>query len=313
VAIGLMARAVQAGEGASGGPLEGGVDAAKGLVSIEFRGKPLMTYAFAGNQFKPYVRALWTLRGENVLRDAPADHLHHHGLMLALRVNGVNFWEERSPAGRQVPVGSPELTFGSGQGGRPEAAIRQIVEWRTPVDRGPEQVLLRETREIRVSVNAGEEEVALEWRSGFETGVDEPRYVLHGPDYHGLGLRFPVEFDHAAVFANSAGLPYSEAQTFDVRPAAWTSSSGRMDGREVQVVLVADGANPGRSSFFSMRNAFAYLASTPETSREPLEFRKGEKFAFRYLLLVYPAHQNASYLNDRLGPWLTAGGRGRGR
>ncbi len=64
-------------------------------------------YAFATNQFKPYVRELYTLRGENVLRDAPPDHLHHHGLMYAVWVNGINFWEERGAPGFEQHVELP--------------------------------------------------------------------------------------------------------------------------------------------------------------------------------------------------------------
>ena len=39
-------------------------------------------------------RASHYVTGENLLRDAPHDHLHHHALMYGIRVNGVNFWEE---------------------------------------------------------------------------------------------------------------------------------------------------------------------------------------------------------------------------
>lgn len=289
--------------------LEGTVDEGKGEVVVRFRGRVVVAYAFASNQFKPYLRELYTLRGENVLQDAPADHLHHHGLMLALRVNGVNFWEERPPAGRQVSEAPPELVFATKGGGLPEAVIRHPIRWVTGAEGGGAEVLLREVRELRVMVNVGMEEVAVEWRSTFETGEGAERYVLHGPDYHGLGMRLPREFDHVARFANASNLSYTEAQTYDVRPAAWTSVSGLMGGREVQVVMAAPSSNPGRHSFFSMRNAFAYLAATPEPAREPLVFRRGDRFRYRYLVMVYPAHQNAGYLSERLEPWLARGQR----
>ncbi|MHC4656117.1 MAG: DUF6807 family protein, partial [Planctomycetota bacterium] len=52
--------------------------------------------------FKPYVQQLFSPAGVNILRDAPADHLHHHALMFAVKVNGVNFWEETPTAGKQL-------------------------------------------------------------------------------------------------------------------------------------------------------------------------------------------------------------------
>src|SRR5574342_147613 len=88
----------------SNGPLTASVQPERGLIEWQFKGRPLLTYALATNQFKPYVRELRSLRGDNVLRDAPSDHLHHHGLMYAIRVNGVNFWEEINQPGHERHV-----------------------------------------------------------------------------------------------------------------------------------------------------------------------------------------------------------------
>ena len=44
----------------------------QGELVVRYQGRKLLVYAFATNQFKPYVRELYTLRGENVMRDAPA-------------------------------------------------------------------------------------------------------------------------------------------------------------------------------------------------------------------------------------------------
>ncbi len=79
----------------------------RGELEVQFKGRKLLVYAFATNQFKPYVRELYTLRGENVLRDAPPDHLHHHGLMYAVYVNGINFWEEKGTPGFEKHVELP--------------------------------------------------------------------------------------------------------------------------------------------------------------------------------------------------------------
>ncbi len=288
----------------TGESLEGSVDPVRGEALVSFRGRRVLAYAFAAGQFKPYVRELYSLRGENVLLDSPPDHLHHHGLMLALRVNGVNFWEERPPAGRQVSAQPPGLAFRVSASGFPEAVITHEIRWHASDESDPGTALLREHRELVVTVNPGAEEIGVEWRSAFETGACADTFVLHGPDYHGLGLRLPAEFDHVAEFSNSSRLAYSEGQTFDVRPAAWSAVAGKMGGREVQVALALHPSNPGKHAFFSMRNAFAYLAATPEPSRGPLEFRRGERFEFRHLLLVYPARQNAEYLDRRFAPWL---------
>ncbi|MBL9134999.1 MAG: PmoA family protein [Verrucomicrobiales bacterium] len=284
--------------------ITGAMDPSLGRAQLTFRGRPLMTYVFAGEQFKPYVQALHTLRGENVIRDAPSDHLHHHGLMYAIRVNGANFWEERAPAGRQIALGPPTLTVARTDTGLPSAWLVQELDWQTSDGSGPAVTLLHERREIRLTVNPGVEEVALEWRSQFEVDRGVERAVLHGADYHGLGIRFPEEFDKVAEFQNSEGVPYSEAQTWDVRPAAWTAVSGRVSGREAMLVLAGHPSNAGVGSFFSMRNAFAYLTATQSLGRQPISYQRGAKFDVRYLVLVYPAAQNRAYLTGRLAPWL---------
>jgi hypothetical protein len=281
----------------------GALDATSGRARLSFRGRPLMTYAFAGDQFKPYVQALHTLRGENVIRDAPSDHLHHHGLMYAIRVNGVNFWEERPPAGRQVSVAPPTLTIARAETGLPEAVLVQDLNWQSTDVFGSAVTLLHERREIRVRVNPGVEEVALEWHSQFEVDLGLERAVLHGADYLGLGIRLAEEFDKVAEFQNSEGVPYSEAQTWDVRPAAWTAVSGRVAGREAMLVLAGHASNAGVGSYFSMRNAFAYLTATQSLGRQPIYYAAGAKFQVRYLVLVYPAAQNRAYLTERLAPW----------
>ena len=62
-------------------------------------------------QGKADVNQLFSPAGVEVLRDAPPDHLHHHGLMYGVTVNGVNYWEEVGP------------NFGSQQG-RPPRLVR---------------------------------------------------------------------------------------------------------------------------------------------------------------------------------------------
>ncbi len=62
--------AVSAAGPAATGTLEVSVDG--GTLAFRLKGRLLLVYAFATNQFKPYVRELYTMRGENVLRDAPA-------------------------------------------------------------------------------------------------------------------------------------------------------------------------------------------------------------------------------------------------
>ena len=105
----------------------------RGELEVRVKGRKLLVYAFATNQFKPYVRELYTLRGENVLRDAVPDHLHHHGLMYAVCVNGINFWEERNAPGIQKHVEMVHVDTSSANG-VPVAYFTELIHWLAPTN-----------------------------------------------------------------------------------------------------------------------------------------------------------------------------------
>ena len=63
---------------------------------------PVLQYRHDGIPHKPYIKELFTPGGVQVLRDAPADHIHHHGVMFAVAADGVTYWTETAQGGRQV-------------------------------------------------------------------------------------------------------------------------------------------------------------------------------------------------------------------
>ncbi len=199
----------------------------RGELEVRFKGRKLLVYAFATNQFKPYVRELYTLRGENVTRDAPPDHLHHHGLMYAVWVNGINFWEEKGAPGVEKHIEMPLQFAMLDPKGVPTAQFTEIIHWLAPTNRTATDTLaaalLIEQRTITVTVDEKNQEVALRWDSQFEVGPNAGKVTLSGPNYDGLGVRLPESFNHVARFQNSAGLRYNGPHTQNVIPARWTS------------------------------------------------------------------------------------------
>ena len=172
----------------------------KSELVLRYKGRPLLVYAYATNQFKPYVRELYTLRGENVLLDAPSDHLHHHGLMYAIRVNGVNFWEEKTDPGVEKSVDIlPRIGVGNGI---ETACFTQLIHWVANTNRSVADwasvAMLVERRTLTVRVNEAQQEVAVEWLSEFEVGAVADGVKLHGAEYNGLGFRPVRAFDKVA-------------------------------------------------------------------------------------------------------------------
>ena len=284
------------------------IAAEHGRLEWHYEGRKLLTYAFATNQFKPYVQELFTLAGDNVLRDAPADHRHHHGLMYAIRINDVNFWEEVNQPGHQRHVKLLGRRTGHGRDGLPQARFTELIHW-LPADAHPtrstkREAFLVERRSLELTVDEARQEVALAWHAEFEVGGRALRVLLNGADYNGLGLRLPANWDRVARHENSEAAPYLTQGQRDVFPARWASVAHEWDGRSAQVVLGARPAGQaGTSTFFSMTQPFTYLAATQGLDQAPLEYRSGDRFALDYLVLAYPVAHAPAELTARFERW----------
>jgi len=237
--------------------------------------KPLARYRFGNVPFKPYIDELWTPSGKNVLRDAPWDHLHHHALMYAIRVNGCNFWEEANEnSGKQISllVTHPEAN-----------AVESELDWNAP---GP-KTLLKETRKI--SVDQKDDVTLLDWRSNF-TAVEDA--VLTGAHYNGLGLRFLEEMDTGGRFFSDAGNVRNETVRGDeqLTRCRWMAYTANLSGAPVTVAVFDHPSNPVPMTAFTMgdaSDAFAYLAATMNLHRVPINLKADETFAIKYRVAVW--------------------------
>ncbi len=289
-------------------PLTAVVDQERGFLEWRFRGHRLLTYVFAANQFKPYVRELFALSGDNVLRDAPADHLHHHGLMYAIRVNGVNFWEERDQPGHEIHVKLVRPRTGLDAIGLPRACFTELVHWvpdgdHTRTDTAAAAFLV-ERRTLTLTVDETNQEVALGWHAEFEVGARTNRIKLHGSEYNGLGLRLPATWERVARHLNSEGTPPPRGGQPGAMPARWGAVSPSADARAVQVALLARPTQKaGISAMFTMSDPFTYLSATQSLDKTPLEYRAGERFSIDYLVLVYSAARTRVQLEQRYQLW----------
>ena len=304
----LLALALGTAATAADSPISIDTKPERGELEIRYKDHKLLVYAFATNQFKPYVRELYTLRGENVLRDSPPDHLHHHGMMYACYVNGTNFWEERGAVGVEKHIALLRHTTGMTTESGPVASFTELVHWVAPTNRtAPDSLaaaLLVEQRTITVTIDEKIGEVALRWESAFGVGPNANKVTLHGPNYNGLGLRLPESFNHAAKFQNSADQAYVGNNTQNVIAARWTSVSGLMDGREVMLAMFGRPDNArGDGFFFTMLDPFAYMSATQGLDKKPLEYSAGDKFNLSYLLTVYAEHKSPEFIRQRCELW----------
>ena len=251
-------------------------------------GQPVLEYRTGDTPFKPYVAQLYTPGGIAVLRDAPADHLHHHALMFALSVEGVSFWEERSASGRQLPR---DLK-------RERNQLTQTLDWKTPDDR----VVLHEERTIKIHDQSARSATLLTWRSRLRAPNDRENVKLSGSHYYGLGARFVVAMDKEGEFVNSAGAVGDVVRgTERLANAAWCAYTTAVDGKPVTFAIFDHPANlrhPPR--MFTMTAPFAYLAATLNLWKETYTLEAARPLDLCYGVAVWdgkiePAEIEALY------------------
>jgi hypothetical protein len=269
------------------------------------QGRKALVYCFAPGKSKPYVKELYTFQGHNILRDAPHDHLHHHGLMYGIVVNGLNFWEEVSGNGIQKVVETREPVLDSLL---PRATFTQVLHWVAPPDAFlPDTApvaLLIERRTLKLALDPALQEVALEWESEFEVGGKTNTVTLTGTRYDGLGLRFQEELDPLAEHSLAGTPPNLAGGRQDVAAAPWASVSFDAPGWAATVAMAGHPSNVrGDAVFFSMLKPFAYLSATQGLDREPLVYHAGDKFQLRYLILLYGEAHPSETLRQHVEKW----------
>ena len=247
-------------------------------------------YRFADVPFKPYVDELRTPSGKNILRDAPHDHLHHHALMYAIRVDGNNFWEENDPrAGKQKTV---QIRVSVSN-------IEAEIDWNT----FESKTLLKETRKI--SVNQEHDATFLDWQSTLKAVNDAE---LGGGHYHGLGLRFLEEMDKNGRFFSDSDKNEKEIVRGDeaLTRCRWMAYTANLVGTPVTVAIFDHLSNPVPMTAFTMGDAggaFAYLSATMNLHRVPVNLKGNESFVTRYRVAVWDGEQSRETVEKAYKAW----------
>jgi len=273
------------------------VTVGQNMLSIHAEQQPLLHYRLDNAASKPYARQLFSPAGLNVLRDAPADHLHHHGLMFAVKVDGVNFWEERRGCGRQVHRSLGNISIYQ-RHNLPAAAFTEQIDW---TDSDPQKILLKEVRTIEVARSNDLSVTLLIWQSIFEAPPGKESVTLTGSHYHGLGMRFLESMDRTGKFQNPDGKA-GEVFRGDERllRSTWCAYTADANGRPVTVAMFDHPDNPRHpATWFTMAKPFAYLSATLSLHTEPLNVTSGKPLVLRYAVALWDA-QVAPQQIDRL-------------
>ena len=255
------------------------------IVSVYADQRVLLRYRYENVPFKPYVQQLFSPRGVNVLRDAPADHLHHHALMFAIAVDGVDFWEEQQAPGRQVHQSFAEVKIGK-RNDVPDAGFTEQLNWVNPRN---QELLLKESRTIEICQLDEFKATLLNWQSTLAVPSGKESVTLTGSHYFGLGMRFLESMDTGGHFCNAEGKA-GDVVRGDERlvRARWCSYTAEVNGKPVTVTMFGHPDNLRHpTQWFTMTKPFAYLSATLNLHREPLKVTSDRPLVLRYAVVVW--------------------------
>jgi len=255
------------------------------IISVHAGDSVLLRYHYRDVPFKPCVQQLFSPRGVNVLRDAPADHLHHHALMFAIAVDSVNFWEEQQAPGRQVHRCFTDTKIDK-RVDVPLAGFTEQLDWVSPRS---QELLLKEHRTIEVCQPNDFKNTLLSWQSSFDVPSGKESVTLTGSHYFGLGMRFLKSMDVGGQFRNAEGKS-GDVVRGDERlvQARWCAYTAGANGKPVMVAMFGHPDNLRHpTQWFTMTRPFAYLSATLNLHKEPLIVTSDKPLILRYAVAVW--------------------------
>jgi len=308
-------------------------------ITVDLGGGDSVTWQIANELPKPFIHPL-TLSGNPVTLASPYDHVHHRGIMFAMKVDDVNYWEEGegpgfgvqrvksvdgiwcdresarfslqiewialgTQGGRQRAGGLAEEPAGGAATVRAESSVGPAR-----LDGAQGSAHIAETRSFLVErIERG---ILITWRSRLVAeGV--PGVVLSGKtphaavSYYGLGVRFSRAMDLSGEHLNAAG-GRGVDETHGSR-AAWHDYAGLLDEANIPVgIAVFDHPKNPRhpTEWFAMQRPFAYVSASLVATRDyPLV--AGEPLELTYGLWVRPGQATRDEIEAVYRGWSASG------
>ncbi len=262
-------------------------------LKIESVNQSLMVYQYAGVPFKPYVQKLFSPSGRNILRDAPEDHLHHHGLMFAVNLNGVSFWAETDVDGKQIHQAFHDVKSGDDN----SAKFCETLLWFDPKNK----ILAHELRTIHVQHLAKHKANVLTWETSLVPASTSAE--VGGSHYYGLGMRFIESLDKVGRFFNSDN-DQGEIFRGDERlaEADWCAYSATGDF-PMTACMLNDPQNSKPATWFTMPSPFSYLSATVRYHEKPFRITQTKPLKLRYAVALWDGIFNNDQIEALYQDW----------
>lgn len=271
-----------------------GVAGTGDTVAVLLGSRTVLEYRQTPNANKVYVAKLYSPAGVQVLLDSPPDHVHHHGLMYALDVEGVSFWMDGPKEGVQQPRGPAA--------GAAKGVLEQTLDWTTADGRK----VLEEQRRITATEVKELSATLLTWTSRLAVPAGNPPVPLTtSRTYVGLGLRFPKSMDRAARFLFQDGKDSTPVRnTEKVTRDRWCACIGPVDGKTVTVAMFSHPGNYRHpASWFTMSDSLTYMTATLNLFRQPLVLKEKQPLELSYGVAVWDGEAKAGVIESLYQRW----------
>jgi len=268
----------------------------RSVVKVAAGDRPVVEYQYVQRPRKPYLKALYSPGGVNVLRDAPADHLHHHSLMFAVAVDGVDFWSENEKCGYEKHVRLADTSCRR-RDGVAWCTLAHRIDWLGP---DAKTLIAKERRTVEVCRMGDPAASVVVWSTSLAAPPGKESVTLTGSPYFGLGMRFVQSMDTGGRFVNADGATGVEG-TNAVR-SRWCAYAAAADGKPVTVAMFDCPRNARHpATWFTMDSHFAYLAATLGLDRRPLVIEAAKPLELRYAVALWDGQVEPAQIEKLAG------------
>ena len=243
--------------------------------------------------FKPYVHPLNSPQGWPLSLRSPHDHLHHKGLMYALRASDLNFWEEYATTAQEKVGRQRHDSFGAVISEGKQIGFQERLTWLG--EDGTLETFV-EHRSISCRFNdIGPACFQWEWSTELiarrdviltlsQWSIKNHRGKLI--NYHGLGLRLRRDFGCTGgnqLLLDGTAVPFNQALGLTPREAVFVGSLD--DTRPIRKAGVKI-CPSGSHGLFVLESPFAFICFGP-TVLGSLRLKNGDHLKDSYSISVF--------------------------
>jgi hypothetical protein len=217
--------------------------------------------------------------------------------MYAVKVDGINFWEEVEQSGRQQPQNTTRVIQVSDEA-KSQISFECTINW---IQAPGMTVLLTEKRSITYTVPKILDARILSWTSQLTLAENKSSAQLSGAHYHGLGMRFIRSMDENGRFitagAKTGTIFRGQERLIPDIWCAYAANAG--EKKQVTVAMFRDPQNPGENTvWFTMKTPFAYLSATRAWHEEKHLLKSGEILSLTYHVAVLDGFVETDGIED---------------